>query len=58
MYPIDMLTLPGSWLRRTRLWYARGRTWRPAANRPENPTERRTAGRVAEDRRTLAARAG
>jgi hypothetical protein len=33
MYATDMLTLPGAWLRRTRLWYARGRTWRQAAAR-------------------------
>jgi hypothetical protein len=58
MYPLDLLTLPGSWLRRTRLWYARGRTWRPAARRADNPAAGRTAGRVAGDRRTLAARAG
>ena len=28
MYPLDLLTLPGTFLRRTRLWYAKGRTWR------------------------------
>jgi hypothetical protein len=31
MYPLDMFSLPGFWLRRTRLWYARGRTWQRTA---------------------------
>ncbi len=39
MYATDMLTLPGAWLRRTRLWYARGRTWRQAAARTRNASD-------------------
>jgi hypothetical protein len=31
MYPQDMLTLPENWLRKVRLWYARGRTWQRVA---------------------------
>ncbi len=33
MYAQDMLILPGTWLRRVRLWYARGRTWRQGTYR-------------------------
>jgi hypothetical protein len=58
MYPLDLLTLPGSWLRRTRLWYARGRSWRPVANRPTSPSAARTAARAIVASRAPAARAG
>jgi hypothetical protein len=34
MYPLDLMTLPGNFLRRTRLWYARGRTWSRTPTRP------------------------
>jgi hypothetical protein len=52
MYPLDLLTLPGTWLRRTRLWYARGRTWRPSVGRAESPAApaRSAAGRPGDDR--------
>ncbi|HKI31390.1 MAG TPA: hypothetical protein VKA46_05955 [Gemmataceae bacterium] len=55
MYPLDLLTLPATWLRRTRLWYARGRTWRPGASEAgSRPT---LAARAGANRRGVAARA-
>jgi hypothetical protein len=37
VYAQDMLTLPGTWLRRVRLWYARGRTWQQGPYRVAPP---------------------
>ncbi|HEX5271449.1 MAG TPA: hypothetical protein VFW33_13220 [Gemmataceae bacterium] len=57
MYPLDLLTLPRSFLRRTRAWYARGRTWRREAARGRIATAGRHADR-ADTARNLTARAG
>jgi hypothetical protein len=51
MYPLDLMTLPGNFLRRTRLWYARGRTWsrtpaRPAPRESRAPADRAPAARA------------
>ena len=41
VYPQDMLTQPGTWLRRVRMWYAQGRSWQPAGRRaaPHQPQQ-------------------
>ncbi len=55
MYPLDLMTHPTTFLRRTRLWYARGRTWRQNAGRSAAPAPRETRESTT---RTPAARAG
>jgi hypothetical protein len=57
MYPLDLISLPGTFLRRTRLWYARGRTWRDNPSRTTAPQPAHREERTTTDR-TPAARAG
>jgi hypothetical protein len=57
MYPLDLMTLPGNFLRRTRLWYARGRSWSRTPARPATAPAGPRESRASADR-PPAARAG